>query len=98
MVGETIEEGSGKPFRAKDLGPLVEGQVGCHQDRSSFVSLAEYLEEQLGPGLGQWHEAQFVDDQQLEIDQTSLQIEQAPFVPGLHQFVHQGGSGSEGRG
>ena len=61
MVGEAIEERSGKPFRAKDLGPLVEGQVGCHQDRSSFVSLAEYLKEQLGPGLGQWHEAQFVD-------------------------------------
>jgi hypothetical protein len=35
MVGEAIEERSGKPFRAKDLGPLVEGQVGCHQDRSS---------------------------------------------------------------
>ena len=44
MVSEAIEERSGKPFRAKDLGPLVEGQVGCHQDRSSFVSLAEYLE------------------------------------------------------
>ena len=27
MVGEAIEERSGKPFRAKDLGPLVEGQI-----------------------------------------------------------------------
>jgi len=52
MVGETIEEGSGKPFRAKDLGPLVEGQVGGHQDRSSLVALAEHLEEQLGSSLG----------------------------------------------
>ena len=24
MVGETVEEGPGEPFRAKDLGPLVE--------------------------------------------------------------------------
>ena len=71
MVSEAIEERSGKPFRAKDLGPLVEWQVGCHQDRSSFVSLAEYLKEQLGPGLGQRHEAQFVDDQQPETCQPS---------------------------
>ena len=26
--GATVEEGPGEPFRAKDLGPLVEGQVG----------------------------------------------------------------------
>jgi hypothetical protein len=57
MVSETIEECSGKPLRAKDLGPLVEWQVGCHQDRSSLVALAEHLKEQLGPSLGQWHEA-----------------------------------------
>ena len=61
MVGEAVEEGPGEPFRAEDLGPLVEGQVGCHQDRSSLVAVAEHLEEQLGSGLGQRHEAQFVD-------------------------------------
>ena len=27
MVGEAVEEGPGEPFRAKDIGPLVEGQV-----------------------------------------------------------------------
>ena len=72
MVGETIEEGSGKPFRAKDLGPLVEGQVGGYQDRASLLALAEHLEEQLGPSLRQRHEAQFVNDQQLETCQPSL--------------------------
>ena len=80
MVSEAIEERFGKPFRAKDLGPLVEGQVGCHQDRSSLVALAESLKEQLGPGLGQRHEAQFVNDQQPEIGQASLQVEQAPLT------------------
>ena len=28
MVGEAVEESPGEPFRAKDFGPLVEGQVG----------------------------------------------------------------------
>jgi len=27
MVGEEVEESPGEPFRAKDFGPLVEGQV-----------------------------------------------------------------------
>ena len=60
MVSEAVEECSGKPFRAKYLGPLVERQVGCHQDQPSLVALTEHLEEQLGPGLGQRHKAQFV--------------------------------------
>ena len=47
MVGEAVEESSGEPLRAKHLGPLVEGQVGGNQDRSSLVALAEHLEEQI---------------------------------------------------
>ena len=81
MVGEAVEESSGQPFRAEDLGPLDEGQVGGHQDRSTLVTLAEHLKEQLSPGLGQRHEAQFVDDQQLYAGQPSLEVEQTPFVP-----------------
>ena len=74
------------------------GSLGCDQDRSTLVTLAEHLEEQLGPGLGQGHEAQFVDDQQLESGQPSLEVEQTPFVPGLDQLVDQGGGGSEAHG
>ena len=46
MVGETVQQRAGEPFRAKDVGPLVEGQVGGDQDGASFVALAEDLEEQ----------------------------------------------------
>ena len=38
MVGEAVEEGSGQPLGPKDLGPLVEGQVGGHENRSSLVA------------------------------------------------------------
>ena len=51
MVGEAVEEGSGDPLRAKDLGPLVEWQVRGSQSRAAFIALAEDLEEQLGPVL-----------------------------------------------
>ena len=98
MVGEAVEEGPGEPFRAKDLGPLVEGQVGGNQDRASLIALAEDLEEQLGSGLGQRHEAQLVDDQELETRQLPLQVEQPPFVPGFNQLVDKSGSGTEPNG
>ena len=32
VVGETVQQGPGEAFRAEDLGPLVEGQVGGDQD------------------------------------------------------------------
>ena len=72
MVGEAVEEGPGEPLRAKDLGPLVEGQVGGDQSRAPLVALTEDLEQQLGPSLGEGYEAQFVDDQELETRQLPL--------------------------
>ena len=53
MVGEAVQQCSGEPFRAKDLGPLVEGKVGGDQDGATLVALAEDLEEQFRPGVGQ---------------------------------------------
>ena len=43
-------------------------------------------------------EAQFVDDQQAEAGQLPLEVEQASFVPGLHQLMHQGRGGGEAHG
>ena len=37
--------------------------------------------------MGQWDEAQFVDDQQAEAGKLLLQVEKPSLVPGLHQRV-----------
>ena len=50
-VSAPVEKCSRQPLGAKDLGPLVKGQVGGYENRTSFVPLAEHLEEQLSPGL-----------------------------------------------
>ena len=63
-VGEPVQQGAGQPLRTEDLRPLVEGQVGGDQDGPSLVALAEDLEEELGPRLGERDEAQLIDDQQ----------------------------------
>ena len=65
MVGQAVQESAGEPLGAEHLGPLVEGQVGGDEDRAALVALAEDLEQQLGAGLGERHEAEFVDDEQL---------------------------------
>ena len=74
-MSEAVQECTGEPLRAEDLGPLVEGQVGGDQDRPSLVALAEDLEEELRAGLGEWDEAKLVDDEQLESGQLLLEVE-----------------------
>ena len=63
MVGEAVQQSPGQAFRAEYLRPLIERQVGGHQDRAPLVALAEDFEQQLGAGLRERHEAEFVDDQ-----------------------------------
>jgi hypothetical protein len=65
VMGKAVEQCSGEPFRAEDLGPFLEGQVACHQCGGAFIALTEGLEEQLGAGLRQGDEAQLIDDEKL---------------------------------
>ena len=51
MVGEAVQQSPGQAFRAEYLRPLIERQVGGHQDRAPLVALAEDFEQQLGAGL-----------------------------------------------
>ena len=74
MVSKAGPERAGQAFRSKDLGPLVEGQVGGDQSSAPLVALTEDLEQQFRPGLGQGYEAQFIDDQQFQAGQPLLQL------------------------
>ena len=49
VVSETVQECAGEPFRAEDIGPLIEGQVGSHNGGPALIALAEDIEEQLRP-------------------------------------------------
>ena len=95
VVGEAVEESAGKPLGAEHLGPFVEGQIGGDQGRAPLVSLAEHLEQELGAGLGQRHEAEFVDDQKLVGGELLLEPQQLLVIAGLDEFVDQCGGGDE---
>ena len=53
MVGEPVQQRSRQSFRAKHLGPLVEGQVCGDQYGAPLVALAEDLKQQFRSGAGQ---------------------------------------------
>ena len=95
MVGEAIEERAGEALGAEHLGPFVEGQIGGDQGRAPLVALAEHLEQQLGAGLRQRHEAEFVDDQKLVGGELLLEPQQLLVIAGLDEFVDQRGGGDE---
>ena len=72
MVGEAVQQRTGQPLRAEDLGPFVEGQIGGDQNGAPFVALAEDLEEEFRAGGGSRDEAELVDDQQVQARELSL--------------------------
>ena len=95
VVGEAVEESAGKPLGAEHLGPFVERQIGGDQGRAPLVALAEHLEQELGTGLGQRHEAEFVDDQKLVGGELLLEPQQLLVIAGLDELVDQCGGGDE---
>ena len=98
MMGEPVQQRPGQAFGAEHLGPLVEGKIAGQQGGAASVALAEHLEQEFGAGLGERHEAEFVDDQQAVFSQLFLEAQQALLVPGLDQLVDQGRRRDEAHG
>ena len=65
-MGEAVEDGAGEALRSEHFCPLVERQVRGDDDRAALVTLGDDLEQELGAGLAEGDEAEFVDDQQNE--------------------------------
>lgn len=66
ILTEAVEQRGGHFGVAKDAGPFAEGEVGGDDDRSTFVELADQMEQELAAGLGEWQIAKLVQDQEVE--------------------------------
>lgn len=84
VMGQPVEKGAGQAFRAEGFRPFVEWQVAGDHGGAALIALRDQLEQQLGPGLGERHEAQLVDDEQLDAGHLFLQAQQTALVAGLH--------------
>ena len=97
VMGETVEQCPGQALGAEGLGPFVEREVGGDERGAPLVALRDQLEQKLGAGLAQRHEAQLVDDQQFAGDHLLLEPQEAALVAGFHQLVHERGGRGEAR-
>ena len=63
---QAVEECGGHLGIPEDARPFTECQIGCDDDRSAFVELADQVEQELAAGLGEGQIAQFIEDQKVE--------------------------------
>lgn len=69
-MGQAIEQGGGQLGITEHLGPFAEVQVGRDHDAGVFVELAEQVEQQRAAGLRERQIAEFIEDDQLDSQET----------------------------
>ncbi len=60
------------------------------------MTLAEDLENQFRAGLRDRHIAEFIDNEELDGGELSLELEQPPLLTRFHQLMNEAGCGEEG--
>ena len=73
MMGEAVEQSTGKPFRTEYGCPFIEWQVAGDESGTTLIALAEHLEEQFGANCRKRHIAQLIDDQEFDRIEMLLQ-------------------------
>ena len=96
MVSKAGPERAGQAFRSKDLGPLVEGQVGGDQSSAPLVALTEDLEQQFRQILDRGTKP---SSSMISSFRPASRFcncnQQMSFVSGLNEFVQQSRGGGE---
>ena len=70
MVQQPVQEADGGGVLGQEPAPLVEGPVGGDAERAAFVGGGDDAEQQLGGGVVQGREADFIDDDQVVAEQV----------------------------
>ncbi len=84
---QPIEHGAGQSLAAQNFSPLLEGEIGSHDQRLPFVGAADHLEEEFRAKLTGGDVTQLVEDQQIELRQSRLHPQQRPFFPSFHELL-----------
>ena len=91
-----VRRSSSAPVRRSEPKTPVhssKGRLGGNQDGAPLVALAEDLEQQFRAGAGEWGRSPVRRRSADSSATMPLQVQQASLIPGLHQFVDQGGGG-----
>ena len=94
-MGEAIEQ-RGRHFGVtEDRRPFAEAEVRCDDDAGSLIKFAEQMEEQYSPGRAERQVAQFVEDDEIGVDQASGDLACLAVVLFLFEGVDEFHSGEE---
>ena len=97
-MGEPVKQRAQEPGILKDLCPLAERQVGRNQQGAPTIALTKKAKQQLCALRREGDKAQFVDDNQLLLEQCVLEAIKLLGGLGLNQVRNQGGCGEEAYG
>jgi len=95
VVGEPVEHGVGQRFGGQNGDPLLEGQVRRHYDGPAFVSVGHDFEEEFRARRGQRNEAEFVQDEELDLLERGSHAHERPVRPRLDEGFHEPRDGEE---
>jgi len=84
---QTIEQGSGQAFIAKDLRPIRKLEIGRDDQRDPFIQRRTKLKQQLRADRREWDEAQFIQDDEILFERGLQQSRQTMLILRLDQFV-----------
>jgi hypothetical protein len=70
VVQQPVQEADGGGVFGEEAAPLVEGPVGADGQGAAFVGGGDEAEQQLGAGVVQRGEAEFVEDDQVVAQQA----------------------------
>jgi len=73
-VGQPVQQGSDQTLAAQQFSPLIEGQIGGHDQAGAFVGPTHHVEEQL------------VEDQQAVALSGVMEVLQVAFFPMFEQL------------
>jgi len=83
MVSETIEQGSGQAFVAKDLHPIGKFEVGGDDQSEAFVQFRAEGKQGLRAVGGEGDKAQLIQNDQVQFEGGGDEAMQAMFILGL---------------
>jgi hypothetical protein len=79
----------------KDGDPFGEGEVGSDDRGSALIAVGEQIEEQLAARTVEGYEAELVDDEHVDAQQSWLQARELAGIAGFEELAHQVGRAGE---
>ncbi len=83
MVRESVEQGCGQTFIAKDLDPIGELEIGGDNQGQAFVERRAEGEQRLGANRREGDEAELIQHHQVELECGANQAMHAVLILGL---------------